>query len=130
MACATARWVPVPAESSVSVAAPPWPRFLASGSHPEVVLLSSLEVDPTRDVAGVTLPLLVIQGERDYQVGLADYDRWRRVLAGRKRVRFRRFPGLDHTLARGTGLSTHYDYYRARHVDPEVIEELARWLDE
>lgn len=89
-----------------------------------------LKLQPTLDVAAVSLPILVVQGERDYQVGLADYDRWRNALAGRKNARFKRFPRLDHTLATGTGTSTHYDYYRASHVDEAVIDLLARWITE
>lgn len=101
---------------------------LLGSTAPRSYWQDMLDLDPTLDVAQVALPIFVVQGERDYQVGLADYDRWKAALHGRTNARFQRFPGLDHTLAYGTGPSSHYDYYLARHVDAAVITELVRWL--
>ena len=115
-------------------------RVFLAGADPseEIDLLGSaaprsywrdcLTLEPTKQIARVRRPIFVIQGERDYQVGLADFDRWRKALSGRKDVLFKRYPGLDHVLAEGTGLSSHYDYYLARNVASEVVDDIARWI--
>src|SRR5262249_31333943 len=42
------------------------------------------EYDPAATAARLKMPLLVLQGERDYQVTVADFQGWKKALAGRK----------------------------------------------
>ena len=42
--------------------------------------------------AKIAAPLLILQGERDYQVTLEDFAGWKKALAGRKGVTFKSYP--------------------------------------
>ncbi|MGC4120159.1 MAG: alpha/beta fold hydrolase [Myxococcales bacterium] len=74
------------------------------------------------------VPVLVAQGERDYQVTLVDFDGWKKALEGKKKVAFKLFPGLNHHFMPGTGPSTPQEYDRPNHVAREVIEEVAGFV--
>jgi fermentation-respiration switch protein FrsA (DUF1100 family) len=85
-------------------------------------------LDPAADARDLSLPMLVIQGERDYQVSLADFELWKGAVPHREQLVARRYPRLDHDLAPGSGLSSHYDYYEARHVDVAVLNDIAAFV--
>jgi len=73
-------------------------------------------------------PLLVLQGERDYQVTMEDFDGWRKGLAGVARVTFKSYPRLNHLFSEGEGKGTPDEYNQPGHVAAVVIEDLATWL--
>ncbi len=75
------------------------------------------------------MPILVLQGGRDYQVTLSDdLARWEAALAGRPGVTIRVFPADNHFFFPGTGPSSPAELEPAQHVDEAVIEEIAGWL--
>ena len=39
------------------------------------------------------------------------------------------YPGFNHLFVAGSGPSTPAEYEPAQHVDPEVIADIAEWLD-
>jgi dienelactone hydrolase len=85
--------------------------------------------DPGRTAAGLRVPILILQGERDYQVRRADYDGWTKALAGHANARFRLYPALNHLFEAGEGESRPAEYLRpSMHVDPEVITEVAAFI--
>jgi hypothetical protein len=64
-------------------------------------------------------PLLLLQGDRDYQVTVAnDLDVWLRGLRGHGGVTVVQFPNADHLFLDGTGPPTPADYQKPGHVDP------------
>ena len=73
-------------------------------------------------------PVLVLQGGRDYQVTRADFEGWRRLLAGRTDVAFRIYPSLNHLFMKGEGMGTPDEYLVAGHVAAEVVEQIATWV--
>ncbi|HTW97387.1 MAG TPA: alpha/beta hydrolase [Acidimicrobiales bacterium] len=85
--------------------------------------------DPVATAAGLRLPMLILQGGRDYQVTVEeDLARWESGLADRPDVTFRLFPADDHLFFAGDGPSTPAGYEAAQHVDAEVVAEVAAWL--
>ncbi|MCU0483420.1 MAG: alpha/beta fold hydrolase [Chloroflexi bacterium] len=84
--------------------------------------------DALAAAAALDLPMLLIQGGRDYQVTVADLDGWRRALGARADVVFREHPALDHLLFAGQGPSRPDDYQQPGRVAPEVIEDIAGWI--
>lgn len=77
---------------------------------------------------GLAQPLLILQGERDYQVTMADFAAWKQALAGRKNVTFKSYPKLNHLFMEGAGKSAPLEYQQAGHVAPAVIEDVAGWI--
>ena len=73
-------------------------------------------------------PMLFLQGERDYQVPMADYHAWENALKARKDVQFRSYPKLNHFLVEGEGKSTSSEYMKKGNVAPYVIEDLSSWI--
>jgi pimeloyl-ACP methyl ester carboxylesterase len=56
--------------------------------------------DPQRLAASLKVPLLIVQGDRDPQVGVADA---RRLAAGAPAARLAILPGVNHVMKRVTG---------------------------
>jgi uncharacterized protein len=77
---------------------------------------------------GLKPPLLVLQGERDYQVTMAEFERWKASLAGRASVTFHSYPDLNHLFMAGTGKSVPSEYETPGHVAEPVVRDLAAWL--
>ncbi len=84
--------------------------------------------DPAKLIAGETRPLLVLQGDRDYQVTLADYAGWEKALAGHGAATFRRYAELNHLFVPGEGPSQPTEYQTLGHVDLRVIEDIAAFV--
>jgi uncharacterized protein len=85
--------------------------------------------DPAATAAKLSLPLLILQGGRDYQVTAADLQRFRSALAGHPNVAIRDFPRLNHLFIAGEGKSKPDEYQIPGHVDAAVIEAVATFID-
>jgi dienelactone hydrolase len=90
--------------------------------------LSLLKCFPPKVVGKVKQPFLILQGERDYQVTMGDFREWKKLLFGRKNVRFKSYPRLNHFFIAGEGKSRPEEHDKAGHVDKEVIEDVAQWV--
>ena len=85
--------------------------------------------DPVSTAAALDLPMLVIQGGRDYQVTVADdLSRWQAGLADRTDVTIRVYPADNHLFFPGEGHSTPAEYEPPQHVDAAVVVDIAAWL--
>lgn len=84
--------------------------------------------DVAKELAQVPLPMLFLQGGRDYQVTTRDLDAFRRALAGRRDVTFREFPQSSHLFIAGTATPGPGDYLVAGHVEPQVIDAIAQFV--
>jgi dienelactone hydrolase len=73
-------------------------------------------------------PLLILQGERDYQVTMEDFDQWKAALADRKDVTLKSYPTLNHLFMEGTGKAKPEEYGKAGHVALPVITDVAGWI--
>jgi dienelactone hydrolase len=78
------------------------------------------------------LPILILQGGRDYQVTDEDLAGWKAALAGRPRVTFKVYPGLFHLFmpskSTGNGRGTPADYGQPSHVVEPVVADIAAWV--
>lgn len=84
--------------------------------------------DQTGTAAKLTMPILVLQGERDYQVTMADFAGWKKALAGRENATLKSYPALNHLFMDGKGKGTPTEYGQAGHVAKEVIDDIAAWV--
>jgi fermentation-respiration switch protein FrsA (DUF1100 family) len=72
--------------------------------------------------------ILVLQGERDYQVPMRDFEDWKRALAGKKGASLRSYTSLNHLFVAGVGPSRPEEYERPGHVDERVVRDIAEWI--
>ena len=92
-------------------------------------LLDLKGYDPAGQAKLLKIPMLILQGERDYQVNMKDFAAWKSGLAGLQGVTMKSYPGLDHVLVEGTGRSTSADYRKpGQHVSAAVIDDVAKWV--
>ena len=114
----------------------------------EVALISSGKVQPTDFLMGApgaywldvrsrnplqiarTLPqpILFLQGERDYQVTIKDFNLWQNGLAGKQNIVFKTYASLNHLFMSGSGAPNPTEYYTPSHVDAQVIANIANWI--
>src|SRR5262249_32603204 len=52
--------------------------------------------DPAKTAAALKRPVLVLQGERDYQVTMDDFAGWKKALEGHKDATLKSYPDLNH----------------------------------
>ncbi|HKS97059.1 MAG TPA: alpha/beta fold hydrolase [Terriglobia bacterium] len=87
---------------------------------------------PAQVAAGLKIPILVLQGGRDYQSTLEDFNGWKKALAGNSRVTLKIYPGLYHlfmpSTSPGDGLGTPADYNTPGHVSEPVMADIAQWM--
>jgi dienelactone hydrolase len=83
---------------------------------------------PVYVAAKLRLPILILQGGRDYQVTMVDFETWREGLAGNTAVEFREYPSLNHLFIAGSGPPNPAEYGVAGAVDPQVIADIADWV--
>jgi dienelactone hydrolase len=95
---------------------------------PVAYWLALRDLMPGKVVARVKQPMLILQGERDYQVTMADFKEWSRLLAGRSNVRLKSYPKLNHLFLEGEGKSKPTEYDKEGHVPKEVIDDIAGWI--
>jgi dienelactone hydrolase len=86
------------------------------------------DYDPPREARRLQRPLLILQGERDYQVTTEDFQNWRSALQGSAGVTFKLYPSLNHLFISGSGKSSPSEYQRKGNVDEQVIEDIASWI--
>jgi len=88
---------------------------------------------PAEVAAQLKIPMLILRGERDYQVTSEDFDGWKKALAGKPEVTLKVYPGLFHLFmpssSPGTGLGTPADYQKPGHVTEPVIGDIASWVE-
>ncbi|MDS0473922.1 alpha/beta hydrolase [Natrinema sp. 1APR25-10V2] len=87
--------------------------------------------DHLETAAGLDVPAYFLQGERDFQVSVADdLERWRSELGEGSDVAFDTYGDLDHLFMPGEGASVEFAYTVRNNVAEGVVDDLANWIDE
>jgi dipeptidyl aminopeptidase/acylaminoacyl peptidase len=94
---------------------------------PAAYWLDLAAYEPLAVARTLDIPLLVIQGERDYQAGTRGFARWTAELGSRPNVTLRLYPGLNHLFIAGSGPGNPAEYGVPGLVADEVISDIARW---
>jgi dienelactone hydrolase len=76
----------------------------------------------------VKVPMLLMQGERDYQVTATDLNSWKQELAGSKNVTIKSYPKLNHLFFEGEGKGTPSEYDQQGYVAVYVVEDISSWV--
>ncbi|MDQ3181836.1 MAG: alpha/beta fold hydrolase, partial [Acidobacteriota bacterium] len=84
--------------------------------------------NPPSEAKSLRQPILILQGERDYQVTMTDFQNWKTALKNKQNVTFKSYPQLNHLFMPSEGTSSPEDYKKTRHVSAEVISDIADWI--
>jgi dienelactone hydrolase len=84
--------------------------------------------DPPSAARQIKAPMLILQGERDFQVTMEEFAKWKAALGSRADVTFHSYPALNHLFIAGTGPSVLAEYERAGYVAEEVVRDMASWI--
>jgi dienelactone hydrolase len=84
--------------------------------------------DPAEAAKEIEKPMLILQGERDYQVTMEDFGRWKTALGSRPQVKFILYPSLNHLFVEGQGKSSPAEYSSPGNVSEAVVGDIAVWV--
>lgn len=108
------------------------PQHPPSGSFarvPQSYWLSLHRYDQVAVAKGLSMPMLFLQGSRDFQVSpKADFARWKQDLQGHSNVTFDLYPGLSHLFMPVGKTGTVADYSVPGHVSAKIIRDIATWI--
>jgi hypothetical protein len=77
-----------------------------------------------------TLPLLMLQGEADFETGMDEYQQWSTVLEGRAHIEYHSFKKLNHYFIKTSGKTDASEYDTSGKVSSAVINKIASWITE
>ncbi len=100
----------------------------AFGGVPTSYWLDLKGYDPAAFAKKLGIPMLILQGERDYQVTMTDFGLWKSAVGSQKGVVMKSYPALNHLFVAGEGKSLPAEYSRPGHVAPPVIEDIAAFI--
>lgn len=95
---------------------------------PAMYWLDLAAYSSARMLRSMTIPALVMQGGRDYQVTTEQLDHWLTVLGSRRGVEVRRYPMLNHLFIAGTGPGSPAEYAVPANVEAQVLDDIAAWI--
>jgi fermentation-respiration switch protein FrsA (DUF1100 family) len=101
---------------------------LAGSNLPAQYLADLKGYRPNVEAKNLDVPMLILQGERDYQVTMKDFVLWKSALGGRSNVTFHTYPKLNHLFVAGEGRSRPEEYQEPGHVDEQVVADIANWI--
>jgi fermentation-respiration switch protein FrsA (DUF1100 family) len=84
--------------------------------------------DPVATASKLKQPMLVIQGERDYNVTMTDFRGWQQLAAKQKSITVKSYPKLDHLFLEGEGASSGAQYAVPRNIPRYVIDDIAAFV--
>ena len=76
----------------------------------------------------ITKPVLLLQGEEDYQVTMEDFGIWKEKLDKKENWQMISYPGLTHVFTTGLKTEGAEVYTRADRMDAQVIRDIADFV--
>jgi dienelactone hydrolase len=84
--------------------------------------------DPVQTAKTLHLPMLILQGLRDYQVTPANFMMWNQTFSSDSLVALKTYPNLNHLFIAGVGTPSNLEYQIAGHVAEQVVNDTALWI--
>jgi pimeloyl-ACP methyl ester carboxylesterase len=89
---------------------------------------SVLDYNPLKEIKKVKMPILILQGERDYQVTMKDFELWKSTLKNNNKATLISYPKLNHLFMSGEGNSGPKEYLVKGNVEPVVIDDIYNFV--
>ena len=84
--------------------------------------------DALQAAKDITEPVLLLQGEEDYQATMVDFDLWKEAVGDRDNWRMISYPGLTHVFMPGLKTEGSAAYAGEGKVDEQVIRDIAGFV--
>lgn len=80
-------------------------------------------------VHDLTIPMLVLQGDADFQISVGkDFQSWRDALKNKENVTYWVYGGLNHLFMPTASAKDITDYNVPSHVEQKVIDDITNWV--
>lgn len=89
---------------------------------------SLMEYNQVEEIQSIDQRILVLQGERDYQVTMEDFNLWKDALKENDKVIFKSYPKLNHLFLEGEGPSYPKEYQTEGSIPDYVIQDISDWI--
>lgn len=89
---------------------------------------SILDYDLEKEIKNIKTPVMIIQGERDYQVTMKDFIIWKKLLKNNNKNYFKVYPKLNHIFMEGEGLSKPDEYLFKGVVSDLLIKDIEDFI--
>ena len=96
---------------------------------PKSYWLDIKDYKPAEAAKDISKPMLFLQGEKDYQTTMTDFNVFKEQLSGKSGVSFISYPSLNHMFTTTTGeKSTPNDYNSKLNADQKVINDIYNFV--
>lgn len=102
-------------------------RLLLPLGLPTKYWMSAKQYNQAETAKKLNMPFLVLQGERDYQVTMKDFNIWKTVCLN-PQSKFISYSKLNHCFIEGEGISTPAEYEKKSNIPYYVIDDISRWI--
>ncbi|MFP4457360.1 MAG: DUF3887 domain-containing protein [Clostridia bacterium] len=84
--------------------------------------------DPIEQAKEIKEQVLIVNGSRDYQVPVSEYELWKNGLSNRENVTFKLYEGMNHLLFNGEGTPSPQEYLTAKNISQELVNDIYNWI--
>lgn len=84
--------------------------------------------DPATVLRSLKVPVLVLQGMKDFEMPPSSLDAWIAAVGTRRNLTVKRYPTLTHTFTESLGVLGPNDYSKEQTVSAQVILDIAEWI--
>lgn len=78
----------------------------------------------------IDVPTLVLQGERDYQVDMEEFNMWKETVGDLDNFKFISYPKLNHLMMSGEGTPSSDEYMVKNKVSEDVVNDIYNFIME
>ena len=100
---------------------------LPTGLTPSYLAMDQ-QYNPVKTAAALKQPLMLVQGERDYQVSMVDYSLWCTGLMMRGGVTYCCYPKLNHLMREGEGPASPMEYATPKPLPQQLVADMVRFI--
>lgn len=84
--------------------------------------------NPLEIIKTTKTKFLVLQGEKDYQVSMKDFELWKYGLKDNSLAKFKSYSSLNHLFMESEGKSSPAEYLKANHIPEYVIDDIVEFI--
>ena len=92
-----------------------------------VYWIDLLNYDQKKTAKKAKVPFFIMQGERDYQVTMKDFEGWKKALG--EKADYKSYPKLNHIFQEGEGVCLPSEYNKPGNVPEYVIDDIVNWVN-